>query len=217
MDIYVMDADGSNVVRRTAGPHHAQPSWSPDGKQIAFERNGNLFVMSADDEGTEPRLVTGGGGSRHGAPAWSPDGSKLAYAREDIWDGFASDIYVTTLDGSSITQATNGMGTGSSLVQYHEPAWSPDGRRIAVLRCPLLGDPCALGTSLALMNADGSEFTLLAATAGYAVPTWSPDGRSIAFSAWNSIHWISADGSERGVIVTHGHSPAWRPAPPPSP
>ena len=62
MDIFVMDADGSNLVNITQSPNRdSSPAWSPDGRQIAFDslRNGHrqyeLFIMNAD--GTNRRKV----------------------------------------------------------------------------------------------------------------------------------------------------------------
>lgn len=101
-----------------------------------------------------------------------------------------------------------GLSTGFDRVQ---PAWSPDGRRIALMTCPYGFTLCASG-ALALVNADGSGLIPIATTTGLAHPTWSPDGQIIAFAAGPSIEWIATDGSHRGRIIANGTSPAWRPA-----
>ena len=49
--IWVMDSDGSNLVRLTRGRYDSNPAWSPDGSKIAFTRdriNGNIYIMNAD-------------------------------------------------------------------------------------------------------------------------------------------------------------------------
>jgi len=61
------------------------------------------------------------------------------------------------------------------------------------------------------MHADGTGMTFLVAASGDASPTWSPDGQLIAFASGGGIEWVSADGSQRGLIVDDGHSPSWRP------
>ena len=67
-DIFVMNADGSSPTRLTSGPEYdADPDWSPNGRLIAFSRDGDIYTMSPDGSGarqpraarrvTAPRLV----------------------------------------------------------------------------------------------------------------------------------------------------------------
>jgi hypothetical protein len=211
-DIYIMDADGSNVAQRTSGGYNEAPAWSPDGMQIAFAALGggslNVYVMPAVDDGAGATSVVSRPGW-DGQPAWSPDGSGIAFASDWTAYDFTMDIYVTSPDGAQISQATDGFGFDGSLVQYYQPAWSPDGRRLATVTCLIAFNTCGAST-ISVMNANGSNLVQLAATAGMGRPTWSPDGQKIAFASSGSIHWVSADGSAQGIIVANGHSPAWR-------
>jgi Tol biopolymer transport system component len=104
------------------------PTWSRDGRKIAFERDVTdddqaIWVMAAD--GTRARRLThphGGAGDHE--PAWSPDGKQIAFERDyDLW-------VVDVRTGSERRLAR--------FATY--PSWSPDGRRLLVMevRRPLL-------------------------------------------------------------------------------
>ena len=57
LDIYVMNADGTDTRRLTAtGDDDDNPTWSPDGRRLAFNRAGDIYAMNAD--GTNVRRVT---------------------------------------------------------------------------------------------------------------------------------------------------------------
>jgi hypothetical protein len=85
VDIFVMDADGNNIVNLTAGlttQVHVLPAWSPDGTQLAISASasGNdfdIFIISATD-GSLIATVTDDN-FPDGAPFWSVNGDKLAF------------------------------------------------------------------------------------------------------------------------------------------
>ena len=78
IDIYVMDADGSNRRQLTQDPApENQPAWSPDGTKIAFVRdNRELYVMESDGRLPRP-LVSLPFAAEH--PSWSPDGTHIVF------------------------------------------------------------------------------------------------------------------------------------------
>ena len=116
-----MDADGQNRVRYE--DRTMQPSWSPDGQQIAFvsskDEGNEIYVMDADGQGLERvthDLVP------KGDPSFSPDGGRIAYWGEE--EGFFH-IYVVGADGKNLKRLTHNQEN------HRGPAWSPDGGVIA--------------------------------------------------------------------------------------
>ena len=78
---------------------------------------------------------------------------------------------------------------------WSNPAWSPDGRRIAFRRFDRqIGSAGPSG--LYVVNADGSGLRRLARHAGGRVLAWSPDGRTIAFLHNSEVYIVKADGSD---------------------
>jgi Tol biopolymer transport system component/CxxC motif-containing protein (DUF1111 family) len=146
------------------------PTWSPDGKQIAFRSTatGDIWVMNND--GTNPSRITISGSDFE--PAWSPDGTKIAFARVS---GGNAQIFTVTPIGTNETNLSN-----NPLVKDRQPAWSLDGTKIAFQRTPnSLGAVGKIWT----MNSNGSGQVQITLGAGNDErPAYSPDGANIAFS-----------------------------------
>ena len=158
-EIYVMDADGSGQRRLTHTPEDEFFfSWSPDGEKIAYtaydsDYNEKIWVMDADGSERE-QLVAGGS-----LPSWSPNGERIAYT---AYSGERPYLAVMNADGSEQRRLGDASLirrlTGTAAAE-EEPAWSPDGEKIAFAS--------ADDGEIYAMNADGSGRTRLTDTPGY--------------------------------------------------
>jgi TolB protein len=193
-DLFSMNADGTGLVRLTSTAHAANPAWSPDGREIAFDTEGKrsvINVMNADGSGIR-RLVAGT------RPAWSPDGRRL------LFETNAGGLAVVNATGSGRHVLVKYLGVGDDS----GAAWSPDGRRIA------FGEQHYGGWGITLMNADGSGKRFLTNRSPNGEhfyetdPDWSPDGRQIAFTeeydCGCEAAWPIGSGTSVGVVNTDG-------------
>ena len=103
--------------------YEGSPSYSPDGKRIAFTSNraGVRQIWVADADGSNPTPLTSFAGGVAGSPKWSPDGQFIVF---DARPGVKADIYTVPSAGGPVKRLTNSLG------EDHVPSWSPDGKWI---------------------------------------------------------------------------------------
>jgi TolB protein len=227
IQLFTIEPSGAGLTQLTDLPDGAalEPSWSPDGTNVAFRTltfpdpvsvSSDLYLINADGSGLRkigPGVVN---------PAWSPDGRKLAFSEGPPCSPFfppcaERDIYTVNADGTGErTRITNANG-----VDEIELDWSPDGSRIAFSNG---------SGGIWTVGADGAGLVKLTGEEGVfdRMPSWAPDSRRIAFmsdrdetrdpgcgSTCNrEIYVIDADGSgETRVTNTPAIEewPAWSP------
>jgi Tol biopolymer transport system component len=87
------------LLRLTEGSEtDSSPDWSPNGTEIAFVRNSEIYKMNTDGSGVT-RLTHNA--ESEGSPAWSPDGRQIAFVR--ISAAGKLGIYIMYSDGSNPT------------------------------------------------------------------------------------------------------------------
>ena len=139
-EIYVVNADGSNLRRLTNSDRFdAGPAWSPDGTKIAFwssrdgvtDDNINVDINVMDADGSNPTRLTRMGADALAEEAgislvaWSPDGTRIAFQAPGL-DGnsYNAEIYVVDAGSGDLTRLTQNSALDSL------PSWSPDGTKI---------------------------------------------------------------------------------------
>ncbi len=203
--IYVMNADGAGERPLTPAGEYRSPKWSPDGRNIAFvsARTGYSDINLMDGDGSNYRRVTSLRGEVLSL-TWSPDGQKIAFdfVPTERLKLHVMDIYVLALGGGGMQQIAEG-GV--------QPAWSPNGKRIA------FASNRDGNSEIYVMNADGSDAQRLTNhKAEDLFPAWSSEGNKIAFVSNRDgnyqIYVMDADGSTVRQLTRSKKLSCWWPS-----
>ena len=187
--IVVASADGSSQwTLGTSDLGGLDPTWSPDGKEIAFARvapEPSIWVVSADGSGLHRLTTVRGEGDSFYRPQWSPDGRRLAFQAGSEGD---LGIYLINRDGSDEHPVDDAIRACRSCISSDAtmPVWSPDGSALAWLG---LTSQAEIAGLIVVGDSDGLHPRVI--YEGPLQPTpliWSPDARHLLAHSPASDH-----------------------------
>lgn len=191
--IFAAVVGGEKSLQLTADPGDCCPTWSPDGRQLAFirhaEKDASIFTIPALG-GTEHRVYRGP--ALRAGLSWSPNSDLLGFSETNPADPTRSVISLLSLTDSS----TRALTSPPAGWLDHEPAFSPDGSQVAFIRSTIAG----VSNDVFVMPAAGGQVKRLTFDNRPIMgpPTWTPDSREIIFSSDRGVEtglWrVSAKG-----------------------
>jgi WD40-like Beta Propeller Repeat len=192
--IFSIKPDGSARRQLASGKGELLPELSPDGHQILFAHGRWLYVMRSNGTDTRPLARFGSRGRPASAEqyyaSWSPDGKWITFVRDFATHRAYSShsaLYVINADGTGLRRLT----AIRPRVETTNPAWAPDGRRIAFDEYRYLPDQ----NRSYVMRADGTHVKRLKRLEGVGVEWFWLSNDRIAYRGGHGFQSIDVDGT----------------------
>jgi Tol biopolymer transport system component len=239
-EIQSINPDGTGRINLTGNNafDDRYAAWSSDGEKVAYVSGGDegfgsdslsdLYVMNADGSGKT--WLTETADFDEAEPTWPPDGTRIAftrveYHRDDVGGHYhyyeTYGVHAINADGTGEVRLTDDAKGG------HDPAWSPDGTRIA-FSSSRGTTPRTTGLEIYVMDPSpegpsNEPVRLTSTRSANTAPDWSPDGTKIAFESGRDrprshdftpeIYTMNADGTGQTRLTRKGwySDPVWSP------
>lgn len=192
-DIYTVPADKGDIrnLTNTSGVAERTPSWSPDGKTVAWfsDASGEYELVLADQTGQDPRSIKLENSDFQYTPAWSPDSKHLAFtdAGRNLWICEVKSGKLTRVDDERFAHPQRNI----------YPAWSPDSRWIAYSR--LL--PNQFNAVFIYSLDSGKSVQVTDGLSNAHSPAWGKEGKYLAFLAstnfGQNVGWLDMSSYNR--------------------
>jgi Tol biopolymer transport system component len=201
--VYVVDADGTNLRQITSGDAGAgTPGWAPDGRHLAYEQAGRIVIEDLVDGTTQFVTPEPAADAFDILPQFSPDGRTIAYVR--VVGDARKEVRTIDVDGTGDRLLSRGVDRATS------PDWSADGQHIVFNDGSGSVSRGEGDSHLFVVAADGSDLRQITSGPNEADfhPSWTPDGSRILFTRYEfapvsmlfAIYSIAPDGSDPTLV-----------------